>query len=88
MAKKVKKWIKGVVEPREKGLFHKQLGIPTSERIPKKLVQKIVRTPIGQKCRNPTKAGNRSLKVTRLMKQRANFALNVGYGKYSRKGKR
>lgn len=86
MAKVKVKWIKGVVKPEEKGLFHKQLGIPAEERIPKTLVQKIVRTPIGEKVRNPTKTGRRSMKVTRLMKQRANFALNVGYGRYPRKG--
>ena len=87
MGKKPKKWIKRVVKPEEKGRFHRQLGIPTSERIPKTLVQKIVRTPIGQKMRNPTRTGERSLKVTRLMKQRANFALNVGYGRFPKKKK-
>jgi len=84
MAKK-EKWIQKVVKPNERGLLHKQLGISTKERIPKTLVQKIVKTPIGKKIQNPTKTGKRTIKVTRLLKQRANFALNVGYGRYPRR---
>jgi hypothetical protein len=76
---KQQKWIKGVVQPHEKGRFHRQLGIPVKQRIPKTLVKKLVRTPIGNTVRNPTKTGKRRIKVTRLVKQRANFALNVGY---------
>lgn len=85
MGGRKKKWIQKVVKPNERGLFHKQLGIPIKQRIPKTLVQKIVKTPIGQKIKNPTKKGKRIIKVTRLLKQRANFALNVGYGRYRRK---
>jgi len=85
MRKRKKKWIQKVVKPNERGLLHKQLGIPTKQRIPKTLVQKIVKTPIGRKIKNPTKKGKRIIKVTRLLKQRANFALNVGYGRYPRK---
>jgi len=80
-----KKWIQDVVEPRERGRFHKQLGISVKARIPKTLVKKIVATDIGETVQNPTKVGKRRIKVTRLVKQRANFALNVGYGKYPRK---
>lgn len=83
--KRRKLWIKRVVKPEEKGLFHKQLGVPVKQRIPKTLVKEIVETPIGKKVRNPTKIGKKSMKVTRLMKQRAVFALNVGYGRYKRR---
>ena len=78
---KAKLWIKEVVKPEERGRFHAQLGISPKERIPKTLTQKIVSSKIGSTIQNPTKSGKRKIKVTRLMKQRANFALNVGYKK-------
>jgi len=80
-----KKWIQNVVRPSERGLFHKQLGISVKQRIPKTLVEKIVKTPIGKRIRNPTKTGKRRLKVTLLAKRRAVFALNVGYGRFNKK---
>ena len=75
------KWIKGVVKPSERGRLHKQLGIPKDDRIPKSLVNRIVAAEVGSSVKNPTKTGNRNVKVTRLLKQRANFAKNVGYKK-------
>lgn len=85
MGKQKKKWIGDVVKPREKGLFHKQLGVPQKERIPKALVNKIVSAKVGSKIKNPTKTGKRTIRVTTLCKQRANFAKNVGYGRYPRR---
>jgi len=78
---KKKKWIQDVVKSGEKGRFHKQLGINPKKRIPKTLVQKIMVSEIGDTIINPTETGKKKLKVTKLLKQRANFALNVGYKK-------
>lgn len=75
------KWIQKVVEPKKKGRFHKQLGVPLKQKIPKTLVKKIVSAKIGKTISNPTKTGNKNIKVTKLVKQRANFVLNVGYKK-------
>lgn len=81
MGKKVKaKWIQGAVDPKKKGLFKRQLGVYADERIPKTLLQKIVKAPLNKRIENPTKTGYHSILVTRLMKQRANFVLNAAYG--------
>jgi len=85
MAKKKEKWMQDVFKPEKRGALHRQLGISTKERIPKTLVQKIVKTPIGKRIRNPTKTGKHLIKVTKLLKQRANAALNAGYGRYPRR---
>jgi hypothetical protein len=58
------------------GLFHKQLGI-YSGKIPVMFLRKIVATEIGHNCHNPTKTGHKIVKVTRLMKERANALLNA-----------
>jgi hypothetical protein len=81
----VKKWIQKVVKPGEKGLLHKQLGVPQRQRIPKTLLHAIRNAETGDKIRNPTSIGKRQIKVTTLLKQRANFALNVGYGRFPRR---
>ena len=60
----------------KKGALHRQLGIPVGRRIPKRLLEKIRVATIGRVIRNPTKTGKRLIKVTRLLKARAVFALN------------
>lgn len=60
-------WIKRV-HPR-KGFLHRQLGMKEDERIPTAMLRDIVNTPLG--------GHSHGLTVTRLLKQRANFALNV-----------
>jgi len=84
---KRKYWIQKVVEPHERGALHRQLEIPMRERIPKKLLLAIRRAKTGEVIRNPTSVGKRVIKVTTLLKQRTNFALNVGYGRFPRKRK-
>ena len=75
----VEKWIQKACKPRKKGALHRQLGVSQKQRIPKTLLQKIKRTAIGTRIRNPTKTGKGYIRVTRLLKSRANFALNAGY---------
>lgn len=63
----MEKWIQKV-HPRY-GFLHRQLNIPKGEHIPTHLLHQIVATPIGGSVQGQT--------VTKLLKQRANFALNV-----------
>jgi hypothetical protein len=64
-----KYWIQESKKGMKKGALHKQLGISEDKKISPKLLEKIVETPIGKKVKGKT--------VTRLLKQRANWALNV-----------
>ena len=64
-----KKWINEVSIDLKKGALHKQLGVPATKTIPKKTLQDIVKTEMGQKSHGVT--------VTKLVKQRSVFALNV-----------
>lgn len=86
--KRTRFWIRTAVQPHERGALHKQLGIAQDERIPKTLLKTIVKAKAGDTIRNPTSVGRRRYKVTRLMEQRAQFALNVGYGRYPRTKRR
>jgi hypothetical protein len=80
-----KKWIQEAGDHRHRGALHSQLGVSQEERIPKTLLQKIKSAKIGSHIKNPTKTGTRRIAVTSLLKKRANFALNVGYGRYPRR---
>jgi hypothetical protein len=51
------------------GSTRRMLGIPKGETIPFTWLEKIARTPLGKRCRNPTKIGFRSVKVTPLLKR-------------------
>lgn len=66
---KTKRWIQKAVDPQKKGALHRQLGVSTSETIPKKTLRDIAKTDVGKH--------SHGVKVTRLVKQRAVFALNV-----------
>jgi len=69
------KWIQDVdVKP---GALHEQLGVPKDQEIPKTLEEKIVDAPLGSTVKNPTEVGKQKIKVTRKLKSRANFALNI-----------
>lgn len=81
----VEKWIKEAGDHKHRGSLHRQLQVPQEERIPKRLLQKIQRAKTGDKIKNPTKTGKRSIPVTTLLKRRTAFALNVGYGRFPRK---
>jgi len=81
-----KYWIQEAGDHKHKGSLHRQLGIPQDQRIPKTLLQKIQAAETGEKIRNPTETGKRRIAVTMLLKRRTAFALNVGYGRFPRKG--
>jgi len=68
-----KKWIQRASKRRRKGALHRQLGVPLSEKIPKLWLHRIKQLPKGKKI---TVKGKR-VTVTRLLKQRAVFALNA-----------
>ncbi len=68
----VKKFIRKAIK--KPGSLSRQLGIPIKEDIPKTLLDKIIDAKAGDRIRNPTKVGNRTIKVTRLLERRAIFA--------------
>jgi hypothetical protein len=70
-------WMQDAFKKAGKGLFHKQLGVSTTEKIPLTFLQAIVDTKIGMVAHNPTTAGNKMVKVTALMKKRAVALLNA-----------
>ena len=57
--------------------LRKQLQIPKKKNIPMSLLKRIRSAKIGNYIKNPTKAGKEYIKVTKLLKDRVNFALNV-----------
>ena len=61
----------------KKGALSRQLHIPEKEDIPMGLLNKIVSAKAGETIRNPTKAGKRRIKVTRLLERRAILARNL-----------
>ena len=66
---KNKKWIQTVSKDLKKGALHKQLNVPATKTIPKKTLQDVVKTEIGEKSHGIT--------VTKLAKERSAFALNA-----------
>lgn len=80
-----KPWISKAGDHKHKGSLHRQLQVPEKERIPKSLLRKIQAAETGDRVRNPTRTGRRSMTVTTLLKRRAAFALNVGYGRFKRR---
>jgi len=77
MAKKRrKKRAKSPFANLKKGALHRQLGITVGTDIPRTLLRKIKASSEGRTISNPTKKGKRRIKVTKLLKQRVQFALN------------
>ena len=70
MPQRKDRWIQGV-SPKT-GALHRQLGYPRKDKIPIPVLQRIKYLPVGGHIHGHT--------VTPLMKQRANFALNVRRG--------
>ena len=71
----VYKWIQKA--GMKKGVFSKQLGIPEEKIIPMTLLKKITKAKTGDTIKNPTKLGKRQIKVTTLLKKRANMVINL-----------
>ncbi len=59
------------------GALSKMLGIPVEDNIPFTLLEKIRKTPIGETIKNPTQKGRQTIKVTKLLKQRAVLGQNA-----------
>ena len=61
------------------GYTHKLLGVPLDYNLSRAetLLKKVVKTPIGEKFKNPLKIGKSEYVVTRELKRHANFALNL-----------
>ena len=73
--KRLRRWIQRVKI--KKGTLHSAVGVPKDRTIPKSLIKKIYRAKIGTIVKNPTKTGKRSIKVTRKLKQKVIYAVNV-----------
>lgn len=71
-----RKFIQNVLEG-DRGKFHRQLGIPYSEKIPTTLLKRIMDAKRGSRIKNPTSSGNDHIVATKLLKQRANFVLTL-----------
>ncbi|MAG02785.1 hypothetical protein CMI42_05590 [Candidatus Pacearchaeota archaeon] len=72
---KKEKFIAGAVE--KPGTLHRQLGIGIDGKIPFTLLRAIMRAEVGDQVKNPSKSGKRVIFVTRLLKKRANLAINL-----------
>ena len=70
-------WMQEAFKRAGKGLFHKQLGVEASEKIPLTFLKTIVDTQIGKVAHNPTSVGHKMIKVTTLLKKRAVALLNA-----------
>lgn len=75
--RKTNNWMAEAFKNAGKGTFHRQLGISPNEKIPLTFLQAIVDTKIGMVAHNPTTTGNKMVRVTALMKKRANALLNA-----------
>jgi hypothetical protein len=71
MAKRVNKWIQKT--HLKKGSLSRQLGIPVKKNIPMTLLTKIQRAEEGRVLKH----GSKKIKVTGLLKKRANLAVNL-----------
>jgi hypothetical protein len=69
---KSNKWIQHAIKRGHKGALHRQLGISKFETIPEFYLIEIKHAKIGSYVGNEHK-----VKVTRLLKKRANLALNL-----------
>jgi hypothetical protein len=73
--KVVHKWIQKA-KPK-KGALHRQLGYPTGTKIPKSELIIIKHAHVGDRVIVTGNSNKSRVKVTPLLKKRANFALNV-----------
>jgi hypothetical protein len=73
--RKINKWIQKA-RPK-KGVLSKQLGIPKEKNIPMSLLNKIIKSKVGEKVINPTMVGNKVIKITSKLERRAILARNL-----------
>lgn len=77
MATKKGFWIPRGTEGIKKGALSRQLGIPESATIPMQLLADIKSAHVGAVLRNRHGIGKREIKITKLLKQRANLAMTL-----------
>jgi hypothetical protein len=63
---------------KNKGGFHRSLGIPEGQTIPASLRNKIADAQVGDVIKNPTSKGKASIKVTGNIKKEASLAKTLG----------
>ena len=68
-----KEWIRKAADEHAKGALHRMLGISENENIPITALKRIMEVPNGHEF----SVGDKIVKVTPLLKKRANFALNI-----------
>jgi len=71
----VKRWIQKTKI--KKGALHKQLGVPEERKIPITLLNKIISAEGGKVIKDSSKSSKKMIKVTSLLKKRANLAKNL-----------
>jgi hypothetical protein len=59
------------------GSTHQLFGVPRNKKLPKTYLQAVVNAPLMTRVKNPTNIGKPEIKVTRLVKARANGILNA-----------
>ena len=76
---KSKNWIQTALKKHKSGALHRQLGIPVNEKIPEEILVSIVETPKNGKGESylTYKGKTRKIKVTTLLRRRAQLALNL-----------
>jgi hypothetical protein len=75
--KKPDYWIPVSVRKHKKGSLHRMLGVPKGKKIPFTMLEKIRQTPIGETIKNPVELGKDRIKVTRKLKARSVWGLNL-----------
>ena len=68
-----RRWIQKAVDPKKRGSLHRQLGFPRCEMIPGDLLRAVKTAEPGQVVR----ASGKRVRITKLMKKRANLAVTL-----------
>lgn len=68
------RWIQRMIHGSKK--LHIELGVPKDEKIPIKLLDRIIKSREGQTITNPTSVGKKQILITRKIEQRAIIARN------------
>ncbi len=61
----------------KKGVFSRQLGILEKEKIPDLLISRIIKSKKNRTITNPSRLGRKRIKITTLLKKRANLVRNL-----------
>ena len=72
-----KKWIQEATRNHKKGALHRQLGLSENEIIDTRDLETIIKSKLGDYFITENHRIRKKIKVTKLLKRRVNFALNV-----------